>query len=410
MAPFPTYEDMMAFSKDFAKNNKDLVNYEEIGKSEKGRPLGLLIITDPSVAKKDKSVFLLMAGTDGNEEVGRAAVMGYAKEIVKPQHRNHLKKQIILIVPVTNPDGTVDDLPDSKGNGNGITASQIHLPGQPPRTQEGIVLRNLVQQWLPDACVDYHGLAGGGMGESLYLYPTVNNKWSIPSLYDAAKEISEAGAQAGFTQDGRPRLWWEPRYNIPGWLARNYSTFAMVFEGTENYYPIEDSIQSGIVRLLKFTEIGERINSFQIHPNYPCDLVSGGCMGALLSYGNNYDERRESRRDMSQMIIEGVPSFGRKSCDHNWVGTIELPIDQSVKTFPVGLTFKATFDKRVNIKKVTWHDHTLESSQWKVENSPAGQIVTAIIHEKPKHGKNELNIYYDSPFKRHVTYQPKTIT
>jgi hypothetical protein len=45
------------------------------------------------------------------------------------------------------------------------------------------------------------------MGESMYLYPTVNNKWSIPILYEAAKEISEAGAMAGFTQDGRPRLW-----------------------------------------------------------------------------------------------------------------------------------------------------------------------------------------------------------
>jgi len=27
-----------------------------------------------------------MAGTDGNEEVGRAAVMGFAKEIVKPKY------------------------------------------------------------------------------------------------------------------------------------------------------------------------------------------------------------------------------------------------------------------------------------------------------------------------------------
>jgi len=49
MAPYPTYEDMMTFAKDFAKNTSDLVKYEIIGKSEKGRPMGLLVITDPAV-------------------------------------------------------------------------------------------------------------------------------------------------------------------------------------------------------------------------------------------------------------------------------------------------------------------------------------------------------------------------
>ena len=407
MTPYPTYEDMMSESKALAEANSQLVKFEEIGKSEKGRPIGLLTITDSTIEKKNKTVFLLMGGTDGSEEVGRAAVIGFAKEILKPQYREHLKKQIILIVPVTNPDGTVENLPDSQGNGNGICASQIHLPDQPPRTQEGIVLRELVNKWLPDACVDFHGLAGGGMGESMYLYPTVNNKWSIPILYEAAKEISEAGAMAGFTQDGRPRLWWEPRYNIPGWLAKNHSSFCMVFEGTENYYPIEDSVRSGVVRLLKFIELGERIHHFQIHPNYPCDLISGGYMAAILSYGNNYDERRISRRDISQMIYQGVSNFGRNTCDHNWVGIIEFPVAENVKSIPNGMTFKATFDHRVEIKKVAWQDHVLESNLWKIERLASGQVVTAFVPEKPKYGVNQLSVHYDSPFKRHVTYPNK---
>lgn len=405
--PYPTYEDMMNDSMALAKAHSDLVSFEEIGKSEQGRPMGLLTITDHSIDRKNKSVFLLMGGTDGNEEVGRAAVMGFAREIIKPQYRDHLRKQIILIVPVTNPDGTVAELPDHMGNGNGICASKVHPQGEPPRTQEGRVLRELVSKWVPDACVDFHGLAGGGMGESMYLYPTVNNKWSIPILFDAAKEINQAGAAAGFTQDGRPRLWWEPRYNIPGFLARNYSSFCMVYEGTENYYPIEDSVKSGVVRLLKFIEWGERMHYFQLHPNYPCDVISGGYMGALLSYGENYEERRLNRRDVSQMIMEGVPTFGRKSCDNNWVATIELPIEAHVKTLPKGMIFRAALDKRVSIKKVTWFDHNLENKFWKIDQFDFGQVVTATIHEKPKHGSNQLQIHYESPFKRHVTYPSK---
>jgi murein tripeptide amidase MpaA len=123
MTPYPTYEDMMSESKALAEANGQLVKFEEIGKSEKGRPIGLLIIADSTIEKKNKIVFLLMGGTDGSEEVGRAAVIGFAKEILKPQYREHLKKQIILIVPVTNPDGRVETLPDIQGNGRYLCKS-----------------------------------------------------------------------------------------------------------------------------------------------------------------------------------------------------------------------------------------------------------------------------------------------
>jgi hypothetical protein len=43
----------------------------------------------------------------------------------------------------------------------------------------------------------------------------------------------------------------------------------MVFEGTENYYPIEDSVRLGVVRHLKFIELGERIHHFQIYQITP---------------------------------------------------------------------------------------------------------------------------------------------
>ncbi len=400
--PYPTYEDCMSESKAIAQLQPELVKYEEIGVSAKGRPIPLLTITDPAIPAERKSVFLVSGGTDGDEEVGRAVSLGLARALLEPQHRVHLQRQIVLVVPVTNPDGTAENLPDSLGNGSGIPAHQVHLPGKPPATAEGRAMRALVETWIPDAHFDFHGLAGGGMGDNMYLYPTVNNKWSIPVLYEVAREMADAGARAGYPQDCRPRLWWDPRHNLPGWLARNHSAFCMVMEGTENYYPIEDSVRAGLSRMLRLMDIGEETRFFQTHPNYPCDIVSGGPMGALMPFGDNYAARRKSRRDMSQMILEGVPQFGRRACDRGWTAEIELQIEDAVKTFPEGLVIQATIDRRATIKDVRWHDHVLESKLWSMWTTQAGIVVRAVVPEAPKKGSNVLGIHYDVPFKRHV--------
>lgn len=401
-SPSPTYEEIMTFAQSLANQNKEFVTYEKIGLSVKGRPIPLLTITDKLKDIKNKKVFLLTGGVDGDEEVGRAVNLGFANEILKPENKHYLESQVFLIVPCCNPDGTVDNLKDVMGNGSGIGAAKFYLPNQAPATPEAEAMLELVKKWIPDCCMDYHGLAGGGMGENMYLYPTVNDKWSRPLLFEVAKELSQACANGGFTIDGLPRLWTEPRYNLPGWLARNFSTFCMVLEGTENYYPLEDSVKAGVIRLMRLLAISNEKKFFQIYPNYPCDLISGGYMGSLFSYGSNYQERRESRREMSQMILEGVTHFGRKACDHHWEAVLELPLNEGVKTRPKGLTFRATIDKRAKINGVYWGDHKLEDKFYSIESFNMGNVVTANIHESPKIGINQLKIKYEVPFKRHV--------
>lgn len=402
--PYPDYEDVMRESQEMADASPELVTYDEIGKSEEGRSMPMLTITDPSVPNEDKTVFLLSGGTDGNEEVGRAVALGLARTLLEPQNRTHLKRQAVLVVPVTNPDGAVRDQKDRYENSNGVNSSQVHA-SDPPATAEGRAMRGVAEEWIPDAHVDFHGLAGGDMGDCAFLYPTVNKKWSVPLLMEVYREIEDAGMKAGFCQQGWPRLWWEPRCNLPGWMARNYSSFCMVIEGTENYYPLEDSVRSGLARLLRLMEIGEQTRFFQTIPNYPCDVVSGNRMGALMPFGGNYTERRKSRRDMSQMIIQGVPYFGRATQDYDWTAEIVLPVEDTVTTFPEGMVFQATIDRRAEIEKVFWRDRELKDSEWTRWNSEMGVVVRAEIGDKPVKGKNSLKIKYRVPFTRHV--EPK---
>ncbi len=400
--PWPDYDDVMSECQAIAGEAPQWATLSSLGKSEEGRDLPLLSVTDPSVPTENKSVFLLTGGTDGNEEVGRAVCLAMARALGQPEHRRHLERQVVLIAPVTNPDGCLRDQRDKDGNANNVSAAKVHVQGKPPATAEGRAMRALVEECIPDAHVDFHGLAGGGMGDSAYLYPTVNDKFSIPTLMEVMRELEKAGSAAGYPQDGRPRLWRETRSNLPGWLARNHSSLCIVLEGTENYYPIEDSMQAGIVRLLRLMELGEEVRWFQDHPNYPCDLVNGGRMGAILPYGDDYTKRRRSRRDISQMILQGVPWFGRLACDRDWTAVIRLPVEEQVTTLPQGMTFKATIDRRATVEEVLWQDHVLEETLWRQEMTTAGIVVTADVPEAPRHGENLLSIKYRVPFRRHV--------
>jgi hypothetical protein len=393
--------------REIAASDPARVSYSEIGKSEEGRPIPLLTITDPAIPARDKSVFLLSGGTDGNEEVGRAVALGMARALLAPERRALLYRQVVLVVPVTNPDGCARNQPDRAGNARGIPAAGAYPDDGPPVTSEARAMRALVDEWLPDAHVDFHGLAGGSMGDCEFLYPTVNSKWSIPVLMDIVREIENAGALAGFPQQGRPRLWMEPRHNLPGWMAKHLSAVCMVIEGTENYYPIEESVRSGVVRLLRFMAFGDSTDRyFQDFPNYPCDVVSGGFMAALMPLGATYEERRRCRRDISEMIVQGVPVFERLACDRDWTAVIYLPVEDSVRTFPKGMRFKATLHRSAVVKDVMWHDRRLEPALWRQAITPAGIVVTADVPEPPRRGANYLKIRYEVPFKRHVEPGP----
>lgn len=400
--PYPDYENTLRESQGIAYAYPELAKYEEIGLSEEGRRIPLLTLTDPAEPPSKKSVLLMTGGSDGDEETGRAVCMAFARTLMEPQHRIHLKRQVFLIAPNVNPDGCVRD---QAQNAKGVYARHVYPLDGDPVTAEGRVMRALVDEWIPDAHIDFHGFAGGSMGDGEFVYPTVNDKWSLRVLMEVAAEIDATIEAAGFPQQGYTRVVGKEGKSLPKWLAFHHSAFCMIPETTENYYPIEDSIRSGLARMMKLVEIAEETRFFQYTPNYPCDVVSGNRMGAIMPYGEDYTTRRKCRRDISQMIIQGVPWFGREACDYDWTALIRLPVEEQVTTLPEGMVFQATIDRRATIKEVLWHDHVLEPKLWRQWRDRGGIVVRAEVPEPPRKGENHLKIKYEVPFKRHT--EPK---
>ncbi len=84
--PSPTYEEVMNACQEISRNHSPFVSYEELGFSAKNRAIPLLIITDPSFSLNNKKVILLTGGVDGNEEVGRAVSLGFARWLLQSKN------------------------------------------------------------------------------------------------------------------------------------------------------------------------------------------------------------------------------------------------------------------------------------------------------------------------------------
>lgn len=397
-SPYPTYEDIMSACEELAREKSDWVTFDEIGKSEQGRAVPLMKITDPAVPAGSKSVFLATGGTHGSEEAGRAITCALARWLLEPQNRTHLERQVFLIMPCVNPDGAILN---TYHNAKDVNIYQAYPLDAPPLCSEAKAVLELAEGWIPDCCVDCHGLAGGAMGDGEYIHPTVNRDWSLAVSGRVSREMDQAAERAGFPQRV-PHYRLEDDGSLVKWLARNHSALTFTVETTENYYPIEDTVRSGLARLTRLIEIGEETACFQPYPNYPCDVVSGNRMGALMPLGTDYTTRRKCRRDISRMIVEGVPHFGRRACDHDWTAVVAFPVEDAVRTLPAAIVLQATLDRRAEVVGVRWNGEALEPEAWCHWYDGTGLVVRAEVNEPPRKGENKLEISYAVPFKRHV--------
>jgi hypothetical protein len=401
----PTYDEVMADAQSIARSSSGLAKIEDVGKSEEGRGIPLLTLTDPAVPDRDKVVAFFTGGTHGSEEAGRAITLGLARWLLEPQNRSHLQKQVILIIPCVNPDGAIRNI---YHNARDVNVYKSNPLWEQPLTAEGRTVWEVARQWLPDAYVDCHGLAGGAMGDSEYIHHGYGPDFNIACAVHVTSEMNHAACLAGYPQRV-PHFMVirdEGKDSLPSKFAWELHSFSLTVETTENYYPIEETIRSGLARLSKLIEIGERVHFFQPYPNYPCDVITGNEMGALMPYGPDYAARRKNRALSARMIREGVPNFARGAADKGGVAHITTTLEPSVTTRPSGIAVQLAIDRRAQVRDVKWNGkprpQTSSGDGWRSWMNELGLVVRAEIGEPPVIGANSLEVSYQVPFKPHV--------
>ena len=167
-----TYDDVMAFATELAARS-DRVHLGELGVSEEGRSLPLLIVADPPVTEPGdlgrRMPIYLFGNIHAGEVCGKEALLMMARELANAEDKGVLDELVLLIAPIYNADGNErfdpgnrpgQDGPETMGqrpNAQGLDLNRDHVKLESPEARAQVRLLN---EWDPSVIVDTHTTNG----------------------------------------------------------------------------------------------------------------------------------------------------------------------------------------------------------------------------------------------------------
>ena len=167
-----------------------LVYPESVGKTEEGRDLPLLVISDPKVTtpeaarKLGRPLVFVQANIHAGEVEGKEAVLMLARRLVSGDLKPLTRQLVILIAPNYNADGnekvnvqnrTAQFGPvagvGTRENGKGLDLNRDYIKLD---SQEARALVGLMNKWDPHVLVDLHTTNGSYHANHLTYSPILN--------------------------------------------------------------------------------------------------------------------------------------------------------------------------------------------------------------------------------------------
>ena len=191
------YEEVLGFIAELQKRSS-LVHLESFGKSEEGRSLPLMILSElPTSNPRDargsgKPVVFIMANIHAGEVEGKEAMLHLSRRLLFGDLKPLLSKLIILIAPIYNADGNEKISTSNRTAQNGPIAGvgvrenskgyDLNRDYMKLDSSEARALVNLLNRWDPHLTVDLHTTNGSYHGYHLTYSQPLNPNSSAPIL------------------------------------------------------------------------------------------------------------------------------------------------------------------------------------------------------------------------------------
>lgn len=240
------HSEVISFINELQKLSRNLV-VEYIGETAEGRPIPVLIISNPPVYSPlyarhlNKMAVYIQANIHAGEVEGKEASLMLARELVLNPAHPYLRNLVILIVPNLNPDGNdrinPQNRPQQPGpekgvgirpNGQNLDLNRDAIKLESPEMRA--VVKNILNRWDPALVLDLHTTDGAYHEETVtYAWPvnpnidtellTYQRDIMLPAIIKNLKEkYGTLAAPYGMFRDWRePSKGWEtfepqPRY------------------------------------------------------------------------------------------------------------------------------------------------------------------------------------------------------
>lgn len=325
----------------FVAGNERIARKVLLGKSPDQWEIPAILVTNRGVADDLKQIAVVTAARHGQEFGARVVAPEILRFLTGEEARNIRDTQIVIVVPVVNPEGFVS---------NEFCSSRTSLT----RT-ERLILGGLFRAYPPDMIIDYHSLGAEAgsrvdVGDMEVILPANTTRWAMDEqihLY-VAQRMVDAAEEAGWpyeihTMEDLAAYYFGARepgnmpwtalkekmfllhmqdsndnYDIPEEAAMDTMTIppgqiaytnytcgpaymkwhSLVFGMETNHGAITDAgdvAESGMVPCAALLKMGSNRFTWEKDAGYPVNILHGDFRVSIRPVGNNAAERRASR-------------------------------------------------------------------------------------------------------------------
>jgi hypothetical protein len=207
---WPSLEQIQNLLLDLSEKHPEKIKLSEAGKSIDGHPIPLVVITDPSVSNENKEHILFTTLHSGIERSATTSAIYLIKWLLSndPVAQESLKKQVIVCLPVVNPDGYLAGTFANKKGNDPYLAWTLDGPAAPEDSLELVAVQKIIDQYQPEVLSDLHGL---DLSIDGYLMveisgPAYSNSLLRPYHHSISRMMEEAAVDAGFPIGGSQHL------------------------------------------------------------------------------------------------------------------------------------------------------------------------------------------------------------
>jgi hypothetical protein len=206
-----TYDDVMRLVKAVVAASPQ-AKYESYGRTEEGREMPLLILSDPPVTspeaahKLGRPIVFVQGNIHAGEVEGKEASLILARRLTQGDLRSMLKQVVVLMTPIYNADGnerfnvmnrTAQNGPVSgvgtRENSKGLDLNRDHMKLD---SVEARAFVGLLNRWDPHVSLDLHTTNGSYHGYHLTYSPSLSPNTDARLIALARERILPAMQQA----------------------------------------------------------------------------------------------------------------------------------------------------------------------------------------------------------------------
>jgi hypothetical protein len=325
----------------FVEENKGIAHKEVLGKSPDHWDIPAVFMTNRDRANDRKQIAVVTAARHGQEFGARVVGPEILRYLAGEEAREILDTQIVIVVPVVNPEGFVR---------NEFCSSMTSLT-----KTERLILGRLLKTYPPDMMIDYHSLGPESgskydIGDMEVILPANTTKWAMDEQIHlhVAQRMVDAAEEAGWpyeihTLEDLAAYYFGAREpgNMP-WTSLKEKMFLLHMQDPHDGYDIpEDGVSdtprseagktrytnytcgpaylkwhslvfgmetnhsaltdaghlaaSGMVPCAALLKMGSRRFPWEKDPGYPVNILHGDFRVSIRPVGNNAAERRASR-------------------------------------------------------------------------------------------------------------------